>query len=309
MGCDFPLKAYRSQEKHQVSGKRLLTFNPKHAVDSQTGSIDLPCGRCTGCRLMKAREWAVRCMHEAALYQDNAFITLTYHDDHLPIDYSVDLREFQLFMKRLRQEIAPARIRFFACGEYGGKTLRPHYHALIFNYSFPDKTPLIQTNQKQNQLFSSQLLDKTWPYGFNTIGQVNYQSAGYVARYSLKKVGEHSRAHADYYTRIHPLSGTAVTVRSEFLTMSRMPGLGTGWFDKYKSDCFPSDYLIVDGKHVPVPLYYLKKLDEEDQASIKKQRRREAAQTDREERSDARRYVKATVRDARIRPLQRNLGD
>lgn len=289
-----------------MSGKRLLTFNPKHAVDSATGVVDLPCGRCLGCRLEKARDYAVRCSHEASLYEHNSFITLTFHDDHLPLDYSVHLREFQLFMKRLRQEVKTP-IRFFACGEYGGKTLRPHYHALIFNYSFPDKTKLHHQNHHQNQLFTSNQLTKIWPYGFNTIGSVNYQSAGYVARYSLKKVGDADKRHTDYYTRIHPLSLTPVTVQPEFLTMSRMPGIGSGWYDKFKSDCFPSDFLVVDGRKVPVPAYYLRKLQEEEQQLVKRRRRAAAAKTERSEKSDARRYVKAVVRNSRIQPLQRNL--
>lgn len=307
MGCDFPIMAYRSPEK-TTSGKRAITFNPVKSVNS-ANPFGLPCGKCTGCRLDRAREWAIRCVHESKLHQDNAFITLTYRDEHLPADYSVDVREWQLFMKKLRDHVAQRepsrRLRFFACGEYGDLNLRPHYHALIFNYSFPDKKPYSKS-KTGTPLYTSPLLEQLWPYGFNTVGSVTHQSAGYTARYTMKKIGGDKAA--DHYTRVHPITGATVQVRPEFATQSRRPGLGQGFVDKYRADFYPSDYLIVDGRKVPVPKFYLKQLTEAEQEELKRARRARAL-VYKEHNTNRRRVARVTVRDARISGLTRTLKE
>ena len=135
MACFKPLTAYRGREKHG-SGKPKIVFS--HHL-SQTGvELLLPCGRCIGCRLERSRMWALRCVHEAQLHSENSFITLTYNDDHIPRDGSLNKKHFQDFMKRLRKSIAPKKVRFYHCGEYGPKLLRPHYHAILFGHQFDD---------------------------------------------------------------------------------------------------------------------------------------------------------------------------
>lgn len=292
--------AYRTDQLHP-SGKNMITFNPMRAMNS-TQPFGIPCGRCTGCRLDKARQWATRCLHEAKLYEENCFLTLTYDDQHLPETNSVDVREWQLFMKRLRDRVEP-RLRFFACGEYGENNYRAHYHALIFNFDFPDKT-LWKETKAGNRLYRSKLLEELWPYGFSTIGAVNHQSAGYVARYTMKKIGGDKAA--DHYLRPHPLSGKLYQVKPEFAVMSRRPGLGHAYVERFKSDFFPSDFIVVDGRKTPVPRYYLKQLSEEEQRSIKLARTARAVPY-KAERSNARRFAKMTVRNARISPLKREL--
>jgi hypothetical protein len=221
-----------------------------------------------GCRLDKARSWAVRCVHEAKMHDAASFITPTFADEHLPADYSVSVRELQLFHKKLRHAYGP--FRFFACGEYGSEGLRPHYHELLFGLDFPDKR-LYSVSRRGERLYHSEALENLWGKGRCLIGSVTLQSAGYCARYSMKKISGDKAA--DHYRRIHPVTGAPVQVQPEFIVMSRMPGIGSAWFDKFQSDAFPSDFLVVDGRKVPVPSYYLRKLDEAAQAAITAKRR------------------------------------
>lgn len=247
------------------------------AKDSYAGAlaVKVPCGSCMPCRLNRAMQWSTRLAHEAMYHDTSSFLTLTYSDEHLPDSYSVDTREFQLFMKRLRMKTPP--LRFFACGEYGGQTNRPHYHALIFGYDFPDKQ-LWRRSPTGHLLYRSPMLEQVWPYGHSEIGTVTPQSAGYVARYVTKKVTG-NRA-VEHYQRIHPLTGQEVQVKPEFLLMSRRPGIGQQWFEDYKSDAFPSDFVIVDGTKRPVPKYYYKRLLEEEKRVMAQKRRKQAVQKD-----------------------------
>lgn len=135
MPCYKPVKAFYG---HVLpSGKREVVFSSSQAQSCL--GLALPCNECVGCRLEKARQWAMRCVDEASLYPENSFITLTFSDEVLAKrGVSLDKRDFQLFMKRLRKFTGGQMIRYFHCGEYGAKTFRPHYHALLFNLGFPD---------------------------------------------------------------------------------------------------------------------------------------------------------------------------
>ena len=205
------------------------------------------------------------------MHPQNCFLTLTYSDDQLPDDYSINVEILKLFVKRLREHVryhTKKEIRFFAAGEYGDRFQRPHYHLLVFNHDFSDK--ILHTKKNNIPLYTSPQLSKLWPFGFATIGQVNYQTAAYCARYTMKKIGGDTAA--DHYTRVHPVTGKIHLVKPEFSTSSRRPGIGAIWLQKYKSDVFPSDFLIVDHKRHPVPKFYLKKLAEEEQRQIKRKR-------------------------------------
>lgn len=260
MSCFHPVKAYRPSSR--LDGGRLV-FNASKALNPDY-PITLPCGYCDGCRIAKSRDAALRCMHEASMHKQNCFATLTFDDDNLPESYSVSVREWQLFMKRLRKELSFKKIRFFMSGEYGDKSLRPHYHSLLFNHDFSDKV-FYKTTKQGHRLYTSELLSKIWPYGLAILGDCTYQSAAYCARYIMKKIkGDIA---VDHYTRIHPLSGKVVIVEPEFCLSSRRPGLGSTWFDRYAQDCFPSDFLVVEGKKHPVPKYYMKKLQLQEEQS------------------------------------------
>jgi len=143
-------------------------------------------------------------------------------------------------------------------GEYGenvdGSLGRPHYHALIFGYNFPDR--YIWDNDKN--LYRSSHLEKLWPKGFATIGDVSFKSAKYVAQYVMKKItGDMAK---DHYRKVDPETGEYYEIEPEYNAMSLKPGIAYDWYQRYSTDVFPSDFIIVDGKKQPTPAYYLKQL-------------------------------------------------
>ena len=320
MPCYRPLDAYvvAGKSKH---GKKRIAF--KRIIGETIEKIQLPCGQCIGCKTIRSLSWALRCTHEMSLHDRNCFITLTYDDKHLPQNYSLDdpsLRKvgkspFQLFIKRFRKSISPIKIRYFMCGEYGDDSWRPHYHAIIFGYDFPDKIR-VQSTDVANPYFISPLLSKLWPMGFHIIAEANFDTAAYVARYCLKKItGENAVSH--YYRSIvdgfNPYTGEfdswrEVELVPEYATMSRRPAIGKGWYEKFKMDCYPSDYLIVDGRKVPIPKYYDKLLELEDEythAAIKTKRELRIALMDESEKSRERLKQKEAVKKAQSQSLTR----
>lgn len=313
MTCWHPLKAYRTLEVNPETGRRGITFTATKSYVGAT-SISVPCGRCTGCRIDRSRQWAMRCLHEASLYPENCFITLTYDQQNVPDSFGLQLRDLQLFMKRLRKKFSTKTIRFFACGEYGDENLRPHYHALLFNHDFSDKKYF--TTRNSNKIYNSQILNDIWQKSeINEIGDVSFKSAAYCARYTLKKQNG-DRADPHYY-RQSPVNGEYYRIDPEFAVMSRRPGIGDGWFNKYKSDCFPSDYLIIEGKKVGVPAYYTRKLADQGERLLKpkevnlktnvKRSRKRAMLKQKADSTPDRLKVREAVQLSRITRLRRTL--
>lgn len=226
--------------------------------------------------MAKAQDWQTRLTHEASQHDASSFLTLTYSDEHLPPDYSLCVRDLQLFMKRFRKSMEPERLRFFAVGEYGDVNLRPHYHAIIFGYDFPDKY-YWRRSPAGYPLYRSPELEKLWTLGNAEIGSVTPESSGYVARYCLQKVNGFQAP--DHYSRHNPYTGEVTRVKPEFIVSSRRPGIGGNWLEKYGStDLFPSDFVVIDGSKKPVPAYYLRKQVEQVQLEIKKKRQEAALQ-------------------------------
>lgn len=205
--------------------------------------------------MARSDQWRTRLQHESQMHERSSFVTLTFSDEHLPTDYSVNVRDLQLFMKRLRK--SHGKCRYFACGEYGDRTLRPHYHMIIFGLDFTDQVPWRKSGSG-HVLYRSESLERLWPFGHSEVGTVTPQSCGYVARYCLKKVNG-PRA-ADHYTRLNPLTGELHQVRPEFVVMSQRPGIGADWYDQFSCDVFPSDFVIIEGQKRAIPRYYTKKL-------------------------------------------------
>lgn len=219
--------------------------------------VAVPCGKCIGCRLDYAKEWAVRCVLESLDYEFNSFITLTYDEAHCP--KRLKKSHLSSFIKRLRAAHPEISIRFFGCGEYGSKTERPHYHAIIFGYSFPDKQ--FFGSDGTSAIYRSKELEKLWTFGISSIGEVTLQSCSYVARYSTKKVG---KSNSD-----------------EFLLMSRRPGIGFNWFMENKDRVYLSDrvYGNFGNSHkASVPRYFDKLAEKEaiDLLEVKDERVRRA---------------------------------
>ncbi len=248
MACYSPLRAYRS--RHVVDGKRALVFSVREGFSDM--EVMLPCGQCIGCRVEKSRQWAMRCVHEASMHDDNCFVTLTYSDEFLPALGSLDKQAFALFMKRLRKRYEPQRIRFYSCGEYGEESGRPHYHALLFGFDFPDKVFL--RKRGEHTCWRSASLERLWPFGLSELGSVSFDSAAYVARYIVKKVtGELADAH---YERVDLSTGEVGQLEREYATMSRRPGIGRSWIDRFKGEVYRDDSVIVSGKRCKPVRYY-----------------------------------------------------
>ena len=259
MACYSPLLAYRTFDNS-------IIFNERSG--DVVHSLTLPCGQCIGCRLERARQWAMRCVHEASNYQHNSFVTLTYNDDSLPDVASLHYDDFQRFMKRLRKahkgfHLSPRGdypIRFYMAGEYGSTKMRPHFHACLFNFDFLDKK-VWQKTKSGSLIYRSAELERLWPFGYSSIGELNFQSAGYVARYCMKKVtGDLS---TDHYTRCEEITGELIQLRPEFNKMSLKPGIGFDWYQKFKKDVYNFDYVVINGKRCKPPKFYDKKFEAE----------------------------------------------
>jgi hypothetical protein len=275
--CYYPMIAIEAVSP--VTGKKKVKITGKTAHKATIAGVEdyrakghilLPCGRCIGCRLERSRQWAVRCVHEAQLHEKNCFLTLTYRNEDLPHDGSIKKRDLQLFFKRLRKRCGSDKVRYFACGEYGSKTFRPHYHAIIFGIDFPDKKLLYYDKENDvvhlrgtfykkifrrpkynHTIFTSKTLEKIWPYGFSTVGSLTFESAAYTARYQLKKI--YGDMAEDHYKGRTP----------EFALMSRRPGIGHDWLKKFNNDVYPKDFFTLNGRKMSPPRYYDKILEKE----------------------------------------------
>lgn len=219
MACVSPVDGWRAREANE-SGKFSVVFSSRGADFEEPLSI--PCGKCIGCRQDRSRDWGVRCYHESLCYSRNAFVTLTYTE----APEKGSLYDLQCFFKRLRY--AGYKVRYFACGEYGTLSGRFHYHALIFGEDFRDGSYSIDGN-----LYGSPLLDYIWGRGICSIGSVTPESCFYTAGYVLKKAGKES-----------------------FSMMSRRPGIGRRYLDRYFSDMLNTGTCVVGGREYSVPRRY-----------------------------------------------------
>lgn len=303
MPCYHPLKAFQCFDK-------TIVFDEvrKHDI---VRSLDLPCGQCVGCRLERSRQWAIRCMHEAQLHQNNCFITLTYDNTHLPSNGGLHYEDFQLFIKRLRKSLGNSRIRYYMAGEYGENFGRPHFHACIFGHDFHDKK-LWKRTPSGSLLYRSEKLEALWPFGYSSIGDVNFESAAYVARYIMKKAvkSKHSPEEWKWAGKYSDLeTGEIVQIKPEFNKMSLKPGIGRDFYKKYVSDIYPHDYVILRGKKVKPPKYYDKqyKIDQPYEYDELLYMREKNAKLNSEDNTPERLSAKETVTMAKLQKLKRNL--
>jgi len=203
----------------------------------------VPCGQCIACRISKRREWTIRMMHEMEFHEDNIFITLTYNDESIPENGSLKKKHLQDFFKRLRKRLAreDRKIRIFGCGEYGDKTDRPHYHAIIFGMS------LAESDKK--------MIMDSWPWcDWNrsivkgSFGLAEHDSISYVAGYIQKKLNgeEAKKEYADK--------------KRESVLSLISPGLGRDYVDRYKDRILDNGCITLRGASLALPRYYLKRL-------------------------------------------------
>ena len=317
MPCYSPLDAWRPRHPNE-RGKYPPTFKKSEAQLDQP--LKIPCGRCVGCRLEYSRQWAVRCVHEAQLHENNSFITLTYNNENLPEDRSIHKEELQTFFKRLRKDLQ-VPIRYFACGEYGGQRNRPHYHALIFGYDFPDKT--LHTVHNGNALYTSSQLGQAWPKGYNYIGDVTFESAAYVARYVMKKWKPDKR---DEETEVDMKNavvdrdtGEIYPLEPEFCMMSRgrgrtepdprfRYGIGSAWWDLYKGDT-EKGFITINGVKQALPKYYDSKMEDYDYEILETQQLNRQENFNPADNTTERLRVRETVRKAQVKQLKRTIEE
>lgn len=270
----------------------------------QTGL--LPCGFCPECRSRYARGWAMRCVHEASLHEENSFVTLTYADEYLPELGTLVKRDLQLFLKRLRKMIAPKRVRHYAVGEYGEINHRPHYHLLLFGYrpAFGEVVP----SPGDFPLYSSAELAALWKAGLSSVGDVSFASAQYLARYVMQYSDNVKRKKK--FT-CDPETGELVEIQREYSTMSKHPGLGAGWYDQFREEVVRHDSVVLDGVELLPPKYYDDRLRQADAVKwelmkLRRERKRlREGKTVTEQRRD--RMAREVMLRSQLAELERNL--
>lgn len=299
MACYHPLLALCVGTK--ANGKADLKFLSYRPLDSdkviyyngqiypRAALVKLPCGQCIGCRLDYSREWANRCMLELQYHDSAYFCTFTYNEDHVPRSYYSDpdtgeafqgltlcKRDFQLFMKRLRKRFSDDAIRFFACGEYGSSTFRPHYHAILFGLHLDDLC-FYKQQRLGDQIYNyytSESLQRCWsdsdgnPIGYVVVGNVTWETCAYTARYITKKLKGQDAIFYDLHN-----------ITPEFTLMSRKPGIARFYYDDHGGDIYEYDKINIStpkgGRSFRPPRYFDKLFDIEcpvESAELKAQR-------------------------------------
>lgn len=187
----------------------------------------IDCGRCEGCRSRQRQDWGIRMYHEAKEYDRNCFLTLTYNDENLPDTIRKD--HIQWFIRKLRREW-DTPIRYYCTGEYGEKTRRPHYHAIIFGEDF-----MGGADHVSDQLYINPTVERIWGQGHAQIGRASISSIMYTAGYTAKKLGD----------------------PDTFALMSRFPPIGKRWVEKYKDNIRRNANVVVEGREYAIPKVYM----------------------------------------------------
>lgn len=310
MSCKHPLKAFRIGTRDNGKAELLirpyrvdhLEFRKGHWIDCYIDFVsaaaekvctdwqEIPCGKCIGCRLEYSKQWANRCLLENEYHDDSYFVTLTYDEQHVPRTYYPDpetgealpaltlrKRDFQLFMKRLRKQTGQ-ELRYFAAGEYGSKTMRPHYHAIIFGLKLDDLT-IVNTSKLGYNYYTSEVVLRAWscsdgkgnyvPLGMIVVAPVTWETCAYTARYTAKKNGTQG---SEYFERMN--------LEPPFVLMSRRPGIGAQWYADH-DNLFDSAFINVatdtGGRKFRPPKYFYRLLEKDNPqyAEYLKQKRKE----------------------------------
>lgn len=284
MSCKFPLKGEIVGFNEETGRNRIIVSSIDQSKDlDENGDllkkyIRIPCGKCASCRIDKSREWADRMMLELAENDGKAiFLTLTYNDNNLDFteieDWAyygylprypyeryddvgnlyigakptLNVRDTQLFLKRLRKEFDDKTIRFYLAGEYGPKSQRPHYHLIVFGLTlddFPDRKEHGR-NELGQIYYKSRKLQDIWKKGFCLFSEVSWKTCAYVARYCQKKL------YGDLGDTVYE------SRKPPFSTMSRRPGIA-GTYLGARNDIFDMAKLYVPGAEVNLPKYFLR---------------------------------------------------
>lgn len=226
--CNYPLSLFRFYDgtsKIYPTGTKSISY--KGVI--YNNPVNVPCGKCIECRLDYSRSWAFRMVCELQYHNKASFLTLTYDDEHVPLtdDFHMSLRkdDLQKFIKRLRKRLPDTHLMYYAAGEYGGQTLRPHYHMILFGF-YPDDAVFYKINKFGDVMVTSEFLNSVWGNGFVVVGEVNKKTCGYVSRYCTKKqVGINAISTYDVFGLERP-----------FCLSSKRPAIGRRWIDDHIHD-------------------------------------------------------------------------
>lgn len=231
MACLYPIDAWYSQKLNE-NGKRPIVFKRSEGFEDM--ALQVPCGKCIGCMADRASSWAIRCYHESQFHQHNSFLTITYDDSNLPENLCKS--DLQDFIRSIRNDYSPHRIKYYGCGEYGDKTRRPHYHLLVFGADFRDGKEIQFTETS----YGSDYLQSKWKKGIIQVDDFTMGTACYVAGYVTKKIKK--------------------PFKDEFQIMSR--GIGFDWLKKYWKDVKNINQITINGQKYPVPPAYIRYAEE-----------------------------------------------
>jgi hypothetical protein len=291
-----------------MKGKKpQLYFGKKRSVSDRRQKVS--CGQCIGCRLDKSREWALRCYHEAQYHNSNSFITLTFANDPVSLTHEY----FQAFMKRLRRRTGE-KLLFYMCGEYGsvydgngakipGALGRPHFHAILFGYDFPDRKFWKKSNTGF-PIYNSEFLEDVWGHGYATTQDFSLEAAAYVARYVTKKVtGDQASRHYEKFTS----DGEIIPVKPEYTKMSLKPAIGKKWMADHASDLYPKDFVTAAGIKFRPPKYYDKIFEDLEPAIMAEIKEKRAEHAQRNAQTPERLAVMEICKEAQASRLERPL--
>lgn len=219
---------------------------------SKEHQMSFPCGKCYPCKSRRVSGWSFRMQHEAERSDSALFITLTYRQEALQYSpnglQTLSKRHVQLFMKLLRRntekntqnQIWDKKIKYYAVGEYGTKSKRPHYHLIIFNAEYAN-------------------IEKSWPHGDVHYGQLSPASASYT----LKYISKDSTKKSQQWSHINNAL-VADDRQSEFSLMSKKLGENylTEVIKNWHREGGQDRFFVVnkDGQKLAMPRYYKNKI-------------------------------------------------
>lgn len=253
MSCFHPIECWRMDNQTKLS----FRLDSKGELEKhRLEKLRVPCGRCIGCMLDRANDWATRCWCQNQTCDPNncCFITLTYNNENLPEGNWLKIKDEQDFWKRLRYYYPENKIQYFGCGEYGPSgTHRCHWHFCVWGYK-PKDLKFYKYNKWGDKLYTSKELKDIWGKGYVVIGEITYKSACYVSRYCSKKLFKEQKW------------AKQIDVKPECTICSK--GIGLEYWNKFKEKIKQNNGIILKidkkTKNKRIPKYYIKKWEVED---------------------------------------------
>lgn len=241
----------------RAAGRYQSIKGARFSAEMRRDLTPFPCGQCLYCRINKRREYTCRICMEAENHDKNLFVTLTYNDDHLPEANSLKKEEFKKFIRKFRKKLKPLKFRYFGVGEYGDegeREVNPHYHIALFGLDYDVEN-----------VIKKAWTDEGESMGNVYLGDLNKDSAQYIAQYTLKKMTKHNDWLDEKYKWFKGLE-------PEFMSCSKQNG-GIGYHKIVeiaqqirRNKCIEIENVIrkvnIAGKGLPIGSYLTAKLAE-----------------------------------------------